>query len=179
MADYFLGEIRLFSFEFAPVDWAQCNGQILDVKQNPALNSLIHAYFGGDGQTTFALPDFRGRVAVGQTSDNTANGVGIGLSGGSETVAIDESTMPKHQHSIAASEFGDQIRPTSNFFGKVVPIFDTSTIRVYAPPADKTLVQLEAGMLSETGQSLEHENRQPSIAVEFCISLAGIYPTRW
>ncbi len=168
MAEPFLGEIKMFGGNFAPVGYAQCNGQLLPISQNQALFSILGTTYGGDGRTTYALPDLRGRVPI-------HFGQGPGLSsyvegelGGTESVTLQASQMPSHSHSVNSNS-GDASAPSPQ---GTVPAGQGA----YAAAANGTL--MNSGMIAATGGSQPHTNIQPFLAVNFIIALQGIYPTR-
>ncbi len=167
----FLGEIRYVAFNFAPQGWALCNGQILPINQNQALFSLLGTNFGGDGVTTFALPDLRGRVPVA-----TGQGVGltnrnIGEQGGKESVALTVAQLPAHRHPIhASSGAGNSTAPASNVLAN-----GSSTAIYSTHPPD---VELQSKATTSVGQNQPHENMQPFLGMTCIIALAGIFPSR-
>lgn len=168
MADPFLGEIRLFSFNFAPRGWSTCDGQVLQITQNNALYSLIATYYGGDGKTTFQLPDMRGRTPI--HSNATYK---IGVKGGSETVVLTEKTIPAHTHSLEATTSpAASNTPASN----VLSLLPADKAEYAAATAANTT--LNAGAVATTGSSVGHSNMQPSLVINFCIAMTGIYPPR-
>ncbi|MGZ8843281.1 MAG: phage tail protein [Pyrinomonadaceae bacterium] len=166
MAEPFLSEIRIFSFNFAPKSWALCNGQLLPINQNQALFSLLGTTYGGNGQTTFALPDLRGQVPT-----HIGGGNVLGAKGGTSSVTITQSTMPQHLH------FG---QGTSNSSGNVATpgnaLLAASNVTIYGPPA--ALVALDPSSVANVGGSQAHENRQPYLVLNFCIALQGIFPSQ-
>jgi microcystin-dependent protein len=164
MANPFMGEIRLVSFDFAPQGWAMCNGQFLPINQNQALFSLLGTTFGGNGQTTFALPDLRGRVAIHSGSGHT-----LGEVGGESSHTVTLSEVPTHVHTAGANS-GNATTPIPG--GNVL----AAANNLYAAPTN--LTTLGPSMLAPTGGSQPHENKQPYIAVTFCISLQGIFPSQ-
>jgi microcystin-dependent protein len=171
MAEPFIGEIRLFGFNFAPQWWATCDGQLLNINQNQALYSLIGTTYGGNGTTNFNLPDFRGRTML------HANATyGEGKAGGAETVALAAtSELPAHSHALmAGSDPGSFNTPQGN-----VPAAVAETTKfAYATAKATPPVNLAGGTLSPAGGSAGHNNVQPSLTVNFCIALMGIYPSR-
>jgi len=168
MSDCFIGEIRMVSFNFAPQGWALCDGQLLPINQNQALYSLLGTYFGGDGVTTFRLPDLRGRVPVHPTA-----GAAPGRTGGAETHVLSVNEMPMHMHSLAASSaLASSTSPANTLLGKKGRLGRD----VYAAPAN--LTTLNPNSVSAAGASLPHENMQPFLALNFAIALTGIYPSR-
>lgn len=179
MSDYFIGEIRLFAFPWAPRDWALCDGRVMQVTQNQALFSLIHNAYGGDGVKTFQLPDFRGRTSYGQSVPATATSTYVvGNTAGAETVAITAATMPVHNHVAAAVS---TISPTSVNLNKGGAVFAqaANAVNLYAPPQGTSGVKaVNAATLGSTGGGQPHQNMQPFAVVNFCIALLGLYPTR-
>jgi microcystin-dependent protein len=173
MADPFLGEIRIFGGNFAPLGWAFCNGAILAIAQNDALFSLIGTTYGGDGQSTFALPDLQGRVPIHQ-------GTGAGLSprimgdkGGVEAVILTVNQIPGHTHSIPCSQAaGSKRTPIGGW-----PAADaTAVTTLYAAGPANAVMHPQA--VGSAGGSQPHENRMPFLAVSYIISLFGIFPSQ-
>ncbi|MBL8045416.1 MAG: phage tail protein [Anaerolineales bacterium] len=163
MAEPFLSEIRLMSFVFAPKGWALCNGQLLPINQNQALFSLLGTTFGGNGQTTFALPDVRGRVPI-----HVGGGHTLGERGGEQAHTLSIAELPTHTHSaIGTSANGSTPVPTSNLFGQANNAYR---------PADN-LVALNASTVTNVGGSQAHLNLQPFLTLSFCIALQGIFPS--
>jgi microcystin-dependent protein len=171
MPDPFIGEIRMFGFGFAPQGWAQCNGQLLPIADNAALFSLLGTTYGGDGQTTFALPDLRSRVPVGQGQGPGLSSYGQGQAGGTETVTLAAAQMPGHTHPVTAStSAADSGQPAGRTLARSAG--HTYTAR----PGASTV--MNAAMLGHTGGSQPHGNIQPYLAVNFCIATEGIFPSR-
>ena len=168
----FLGEIRMFAGNFAPTGWAFCQGQLLPIAQNTALFSLLGTTYGGDGRTTFALPDLRGRVPVGF-------GQGLGLSNrvigeqfGSELVTLNINQMPSHNHTVnAVTSEGNQNLPTNS-----LPANTKTLDKEYSDANANTT--MKATMVNPTGGSQPFGVSQPSLGVNFIIALQGIYPSR-
>jgi microcystin-dependent protein len=163
----FIGEIRMMSFAYAPRGWAQCNGQLLPINQNQALFSLLGTQFGGNGQTTFALPDLRGRVPihVGPSHSN------VGQAGGEEAHTLSIAEVPTHQHQLNASTLdANSPSPTGNVFAK------SGGNQFYGPPSN--LVSLIPGTVTNVGGSQPHPNMQPFLTINFCIALIGIFPAQ-
>lgn len=167
--DPFLGELRLFGFNFAPLGWAQCQGQLLAIPSNSALFALLGTQYGGDGRTTFALPDLRGRVALGAGQGAGLSPYPQGQMGGQEQVTLQPAQLPPHNHSVAASSSATGKNP-SNAFPAVTP--DGVS---YGTAAD---ISMSPTMVGGGGGSQSHENRQPYIALNWCIALQGIFPPR-
>ncbi len=174
MADPFVAEIRMFGFNFAPTGWAQCNGQLLPISQNTALFSLLGTFYGGDGKSTFALPDLRGSAAVHQGQGQGLSEYFIGQQGGSDTVTLLQSEIPVHTHfMVASNQQANQLAPapdrtlarTAGGFG-----YQTNT--------SANLSTMDPNMLAPAGGSQPHNNRQPSLVLNFCIALQGVFPPR-
>jgi microcystin-dependent protein len=181
MSDPFLGEVRPWALNFAPRGWLMCEGQLLPISQFTALFALIGTFYGGNGTSNFALPDLRSRVPMKYGTDPTGNNYVIGEQGGEEAVAITLATLPSHNHAFsgttssadikrpvtgsayAQSTTAQSVSPGDNFYAagnsNVVPINPT-TVQPYP------------------GSGLAHENRQPFLAINWCIATAGIFPAR-
>lgn len=170
MAQPYVGEIRMFGGNFAPAGWAFCNGQILPISENDTLFNLIGTTYGGDGQSTFALPDLRSRVPLHQ-----GDGFTLAESGGAEEVPLTQQQIPAHSHGIiAAAGTGTSSSAQGN-------VWATGADAPYAPvpdPQAATLVPLAAQSLGTSGGSRPHPNMPPYVAVSFIISLYGIYPSQ-
>lgn len=169
MAEPFLCEIRLMSFNFAPRGWAQCNGQLLPINQNQALFSLLGTTYGGNGQTNFALPDLRGRVPL-----HFGAGFTQGQNGGEIAHTLSIQEMPTHNHAMNSTfpDINNAATAGSNgFWGQVA---DNSTL-YSTNPANAAM---NAGAITNTGGSQAHENRQPYAVINFCIALQGIFPSQ-
>jgi microcystin-dependent protein len=169
MAEPFLSEIRIMSFEFAPKGWALCNGQLLPINQNQALFSLLGTTFGGDGRVNFALPDLRGRSPIHVGSGHT-----LGERGGEQAHTLSIAELPQHTHvANGSSTAADQTTPGGNLLGLV----DVSalTTSVYAPPG--SLVAMAPASVANVGGSQAHLNMQPFLTLSFCIALQGIFPS--
>lgn len=168
MSDPFLGEIRIHAFDFAPRGWALCNGQLLPINQNQAVFALLGTTYGGNGQTTFALPDLRGRVPLHFGPQNP-----LGARSGQVAVTLATSQLPPHTHAVAASaEPASSTDPGSAVLAKKRRF--GANAYAAAPPN----VALAASAIGSTGGSQPHENRQPYTALSFCIALQGIFPSR-
>ncbi|HTQ10809.1 MAG TPA: tail fiber protein, partial [Fimbriimonadaceae bacterium] len=156
MADNYIGEIRVVAFNFAPVGWAQCDGQILPISQNTALFSLLGTQYGGNGTSNFALPDFQGRIAVGQGQAPGLSSYVPGQEGGSETVTLTTAEMPSHNHRVAADQ--NLADSTVSALGALaVPNIDSRFQNLYQDQEPNA----NAGPLSTVGGGQPHENRQP------------------
>ncbi|MFJ7406770.1 MULTISPECIES: phage tail protein [unclassified Lysinibacillus] len=165
MSDPFVGEIKLFSFRRVPRGWALCDGQLLSINTNQALFSLLGITYGGNGVTTFALPDLRGRVPI-----HVGNGVTLGQKAGQETHTLTSNEMPAHTHVVTASAESATLKvATGNVWG-------TTTVNMYA--SNQLNTHMNAQALSPSGNSQSHQNMQPYSVANYCIALIGIYPPR-
>lgn len=167
MSQPFLGEIRPVGFNFAPVGWAFCDGQLLSIDQNSALYALLGTTFGGDGVSTFALPDLRSRVPVGTGQGGGLQNYALGESFGSEVVSLNSTQVPAHSHALGAGGTATQNSPNQAILG-------TAFRNVYAQSGGF----VEMDPTGSTGDGLPHENRQPFLGVSFIIALEGIFPAR-
>jgi microcystin-dependent protein len=164
MSEPFLSEIKIVSFNYAPKGWALCNGQFLPINQNQALFALLGTTYGGNGQTTFALPNLRGRVPI-----HFGNGHTLGEAAGSSAVTINSQTMPMHIHAATASDAnGSQPVPTGNVLAQVN--------NLYTQPLN--LVTLDPTTVTSVGGSQPHNNMMPYLVLNFIIALQGIFPSR-
>lgn len=170
MSEPFVGEIRMFAGNFAPRGWAFCDGQLLAVSQNDALFSLLGTIYGGDGRTTFGLPDLRGRVPIHAGQGPGLNNRRLGARGGAENVTLTVNQLPGHSHTIQASA---DAATGPNPGGEVLA--ETSSDRSYRDAADTAL---SSNALSSVGGSRSHPNLMPYLCVHFIIALFGIYPSR-
>jgi microcystin-dependent protein len=173
--DPFVGEIRVFPFNFAPSGWALCNGQILPITQNTALFSILGTTYGGDGKVTFALPNLRDSVPMQAGQGPGLSFRELGESGGADAVTLLQSEIPAHSHSLAAANFPADIQaPTPN-----VAIARSSGGNAYQANVSQNLVQMNASTLAPSGGDLPHNNLQPYLTLNFCIALQGVFPPRW
>ncbi|HTW08396.1 MAG TPA: tail fiber protein [Acidimicrobiales bacterium] len=171
MATPFIGEIRLFGFNFAPVGWATCSGQLLAISQNTALFSLLGTTYGGDGVSTFGLPDLRGRVPLSAGQGPGTSNYVLGEQTGSENVPLTSSQLPSHTHAVQANDApADATRPGGAVMARVQNA-------AYAAAPDGA-TQMNAGMISPAGGSQPVPVVQPVLALNFCIALQGIFPSR-
>lgn len=173
MSEPFLAEIRQFGFNFAPRGWAQCDGQILPINQNQSLFSLLGTIYGGDGRTTFGLPDLRGRNPL-----HVGNGLSLGRKDGAESVALSVAEMPNHTHAAqdaklqASSGLADLTYPGGNSLA-AANVFSGDPPSVDMSPDSAT-----SNTLPNTGGSQSHENLPPVLVVNFCIAIQGLFPSR-
>jgi microcystin-dependent protein len=169
MADPFVAEIRIYPFNFAPRGWAFCDGQLLPISQNTALFSLLGTFYGGDGRSTFALPDIMGRAVMQQGQGPGLSDRFLGESGGSQTVTLIESEMPSHAHGLrGSSEDNDSTVPNGAHWGGLS--------QVYAPPGG--LEPMDPSALAPAGGDQPHNNMMPYLTLNFCIALQGVFPPR-
>jgi microcystin-dependent protein len=176
MDDPLLGEIRQIPFNYAPRGWAFCNGQLLPIAQYQALFSLLGTMYGGDGQTTFALPDLRGRVPVSNGQLPGGSSYTLGQTGGLDAVTLITTELPAHTHPVTGTmqtaAFGDPSSPQGNYLAS------DANAQFGAGPASATMGGTAQGTSANAGGSQPHENRQPLLALNYVISLQGAYPTR-
>jgi len=172
MSSPFVAEIRIFGFMFAPTGWAMCNGQLMPISQNTALFSLLGTFYGGDGKSTFALPDLQGSAALHQGQGNGLSERFLGEIGGSEFVTLIESEMPAHTHGLTG---GNLPGTTAN------PGADMSLTRSAGGAAYKNtgaIVQLAPQAATPAGGSLPHNNLMPYLTMNYCIAMQGVFPPR-
>jgi microcystin-dependent protein len=165
MATPFIGEIRAFGFGFAPQGWLPCNGQLMPISQNQALFAVLGTTYGGDGRTTFALPDLRGRTGMHLSSSYV-----LGQGAGSESVALTAAQIPSHTHSVACSN-----QPATQLSPKAGVSAVDVTYKMYSNSADSSMA---ANATGPAGNNLPHPNLQPFLCVNFCIAIQGIFPSR-
>lgn len=163
MAEPFLSEIRLFSFNFAPKGWALCDGQLLPINQNQALFALLGTTFGGDGRVNFALPDMRGRTPIHAGAGHT-----LGERGGEQAHTLSIAELPTHTHVAQASAAAASTPiPTGNLLANSGEIYHGAD----------NLAALQASSIANVGGSQAHQNMQPFLTLNFCIALQGIFPS--
>jgi microcystin-dependent protein len=169
-AEPFVGEIAMFGGNFAPRGWALCDGQLLPISSNEALFSLLGTTYGGDGRTTFSLPDLRGRAPIHAGRGPGLSDYRLGSKGGQETVTLTTAQMPAHSHSLQAhTGYGDTANPNGAVSAKTTsPAYKSA-----APNAT-----MNAAAVGQTGGGQAHENRQPYIAIHYIIALQGVFPSR-
>ena len=173
MADPYTGEIRIFPFDYAPLDWAFCNGQTMQIQQNNVLFAIIGIQFGGDGKTTFQLPNFQGCAPIHQGTGTGLTPQVVGEESGNNTVTLLMSEMPYHNHNVISYTAGvtNVGTPTNALY-----ISRTSSGNVWSDQSPNTTLAIQT--VQNTGGSNAHENRQPYLALNFCICLYGNYPPR-
>lgn len=185
--DAFLGEVRAFPFTFAPYGWAYCFGQTMQISQYAALYSVIGTQYGGDGNTTFALPNLQGQAAIGYGQATTGTIYPIGQDGGETAVTLDTSQIPYHTHTVngatATSPIVNTIAKPANNTYMANPVLKTTATtgsigRGYAPYSATPIVNLNPQVISVVGGSQPHTNMMPYLTFAYCICLNGEYPPR-
>ncbi|MEA2621354.1 MAG: hypothetical protein QOH61_264 [Chloroflexota bacterium] len=172
--DPFVAEIRIFSGNFAPKGWATCDGQLLPLSQNTALFSLLGTYYGGDGKTTFALPDIAGSAVLNQGQGPALSDRFLGETGGTDTVTLLTSEAPIHPHTMNASGFGADLKVP----GPDRVLAKALGANAYQDNSTQNLQMLDPMAVSIVGGDLPHNNMQPFLALTFIIALQGIFPPR-
>lgn len=173
MSEPFIGQISMFAGNFAPRSWAFCDGQLLPISQNQALFSLLGTIYGGDGRTTFALPDLRGRMPMHPGFGPGLSSRSVGEKGGRETVALTPNELPAHDHQVsipASTQEGESATPTGRF-----PATGEEPAKPYASTSDTAL---GPAVTSSTGGAQPHDNMPPFQCIYFIIALVGIFPSR-
>jgi microcystin-dependent protein len=186
MADPFVAEVRIFGFQFAPKGWAFCNGQIMPISQNTALFSLLGTTYGGDGKSTFALPDLQGRAALHPGQGPGLSLYDLGQEGGEEAVTLLQSEMPSHPHTVggALAANGTSQDPTGNIWAQA-ELGPRASVNAYAPAASingkvnpNILAVGNPPIPTVAGGGLPHNNLMPYLTLNFCIALQGVFPPR-
>ena len=170
MSEPFLAEIRIVGFNFAPRGWAFCDGQILPINQNQSLYSLLGTNYGGDGRTSFALPDLRGRTPI-----HVGDGHSLAQKSGAETVTLTAAEIAAHTHTAKAtsSPAGDGT-PTGDVLAQTEPLGDL----LYRDPEAGSMTAIRSGTVTNAGGGQAHNNMQPFLTLNFCIALRGLFPSR-
>lgn len=173
MADPFVAEIRVFPFNFPPKGWAFCNGQLLPISQNTALFSLLGTTYGGDGKSTFALPDLQGAAPVHPGQSTTGTQYFLGEMSGVETVTLLQSEIPQHVHQVmtSPSDPAESNVPTNFALAR-------ASLNVYSTTLTPLVQMAPAQSLLPTGGGLPHNNMMPYLTLSFCIALQGVFPQR-
>ena len=171
MSEPFVGEIRMFAGNFAPRGWAFCNGQLLAVAQNDALFSLFGTIYGGDGSSTFGLPELRGRIPLHQGTGPGLSNRKLGSKSGEEKVTLSVNQLPSHTHALnASSDTATDGNPANKTHGQT-----TTNIYASAPTGP---ISMDPNVIGNSGGSEPHSNIMPSLCVNFIVALVGIYPSR-
>lgn len=174
--DPYLGDIMIVGFNFCPRGWAEAAGQLLPINQNQALYSLLGTQFGGDGVTTFALPDLRGRVTMGTGSGPGLTVRQIGARGGSETQTMTQATMPAHSHIVNANNAdGDKPGPGGKLLA-AAPTGGTGNETIYSQAAPN--VTMNPSMIGANGAGASFSTQDPTLGLHHCISTQGLFPSR-
>ena len=173
MSSPFVGEVRVFGFNFPPKGWAFCNGQLLAISQNTALFSLLGTFYGGDGKSNFALPNMQGNLSISQGQGPGLRIIHIGQSGGTQNVTLLPTEMPLHNHSLETDPLDpvDGSSPANAALGK-------SPSTLMYTNATTPLVQMNAQAIVPNGGSLPHNNMMPYLCLNFCIAMQGVFPAR-
>jgi microcystin-dependent protein len=173
MSNPFVAEVRAFGFSFAPRGWAFCNGQIMAISQNTALFSLLGTFYGGDGKSTFQLPNLEGNIAISQGQGQGLSDYFIGQPGGTQNVTLNQSEMPMHNHNLMTdtAHAPDAGSPVTAALGK------SPNTQLYSS-ATSPLVNMNPAAIGAAGNSVPHNNMMPYLCLNFCIALQGVYPPR-
>ena len=174
MSEQYVGEIRLFAFGRVPTGWLACNGQPLSIAQYQALYTLIGTTYGGDGQQTFKLPNLQSRVPVHMGTSNIGGTYVIGQIAGVESVTLTIGQIPQHNHMVNATASGQQLSPLNAYPANATSPTQAGVLVYGAPPA---AFKINPATVQNAGGSLPHNNLQPFVAVNYIISLFGIYPS--
>lgn len=173
----FIGVIKIFAGNFAPRGWAFCNGQLVSIQQNPALFSILGTTYGGNGQTTFALPDLRGRAPIHFGQGPGLSNLSLGQVGGVENVTLNINQIPAHNHPLNVNDANATVHKPTNTTVVAAPVdVNTDPASGYSAVAPNT--QLAANSIGVAGGSQPHENRPPYLAINYIICLEGIFPSR-
>lgn len=172
MGTPYVGEIRICPYNFAPSGWMSCDGQLLSIAEYEVLFQLIGTTYGGDGQTTYALPDLRGRIPLHQGTGPGGNTYVIGQNGGTETVTITPAQMPAHSHAAVA------VGAAGNVDSPAATAWAGSALGAYATAPSANLQPLAPNALAPAGGSQPHDNRMPYLGVHYIISLFGVFPSQ-
>ncbi len=171
MSSPYLGEIRMVGYNFAPFGFAFCAGQLLGIAQNSALFSLMGTTWGGDGQTTFGLPDLRGRIPIGQGQGPGLGNRVLGERAGVESVTLITAQIPAHLHTVSAASGGTRsANPSGNLLG-------SGEADMYTHDSSSA-VSMSANVIAQSGGSQPHDNMQPFLCINFVVALEGVYPSR-
>ncbi len=173
MSDPFVAEIRMFAFNFAPKGWAFCDGQLLPISQNTALFSLLGTFYGGDGKSTFALPDLQGATPLNQGQLKGGSEYFLGQESGTDSITLLTTEMPIHNHFVQGNfNLGDLFTPSP-----AVCLANSDPGSAYSTKT-ANIVQMNFQDITIAGGSLPHNNMMPSLTVNFCIAMQGVFPPR-
>jgi microcystin-dependent protein len=179
MSEQFLGELRMFGFNFAPQGWALCNGQILSIAQNTALFSLLGTTYGGNGTTNFALPNLQGSVPISSGQGPGLSFYDLGQVGGEQTVTLLQTQMPTHNHSLPAdAAAATSVSPGSGGIVAEGKGSGRAAFAINSYSAAATTTNLAPALVAAAGASQPHNNMQPSLVMNWCIAVVGIFPSR-
>lgn len=174
MSESYIGEIRMFAGNYAPIGWALCDGSMLSIAGNEALYSLLGTTYGGNGQTNFNLPDLRGRIPIHPSQTHP-----LGQLGGAETATLTSNQLPVHTHSVNAVPIeADTSSPENMLWAKNKTSDSTTDYKNYSIEGSQPKVSMNTGVISQVGGGKPHDNLMPSLAISFIISLYGSYPPR-
>ena len=168
MSEPFLAEIRIVGFNFAPRGWAFCDGQILPINQNQSLYSLLGTTYGGDGRTSFALPDIRSRTPIHKSDSHL-----LGQKSGQETVTLTAAEIPAHTHTVKANTI-----PASDRTPNANSAITAASKAIYTNYDSPNTTELRGSSISSAGGGLGHDNMQPYLTMSYCIALQGLFPSR-
>jgi microcystin-dependent protein len=172
MSNQYVAEVRVFPFNFAPIGWAMCNGQILPISQNTALFSLLGTTYGGDGKSNFALPNLQGKISIGAGQGPGLSLYDLGQTGGTENVTLLLNQMASHNHNLMS-----ELRVPDNGSPSQAALAAGAAVTMYQT-ATSPLVSMDPASIKPNGSSLPHNNMMPYLTLNFCIALQGIYPPR-
>jgi microcystin-dependent protein len=175
MSQPFVAEIRIFGFNFPPRGWAFCAGQTMSIAQNTALFSLIGTFYGGNGTTTFALPDMGGNVPIGQGSGQGLSPRVLAEASGVDAITLISAEMPAHSHNMVGDS---KAFDTDSFSPSGALPANSGALMIYSNSASPQTVSMSPLMVGPTGGSLPHNNLMPYLALNYCICLQGLYPPR-
>jgi microcystin-dependent protein len=179
MSDQFVAEIRIFPFNFAPTGWALCNGQLMPITQNTALFSLLGTMYGGDGKSTFALPNLQGSLPLFWGQGPGLSSYVEGETGGSDTITLIDTEMPSHSHTLNANTVaGTAADPNGNMFSDGNWSLQGASGKVQYYTTQAPAAQMNVNTIAPSGSSFPHNNLMPYLTVSFCIALQGIFPPR-
>lgn len=177
MAEAYIGEIRIFAGNFPPKGWALCDGQLMSIQQNTALFSILGVQYGGDGKTTFALPNLMGTAPIGQGTGPGLTSRNIGAKVGTETVTLLTSQMPAHSHTpVAIENPGTSGDPSDRLWAEGVTGRGKVPEPLYHPNVN---ADMNPQTIGGTGGNQPHNNMQPFLAINYIICLSGVFPSRW